>query len=183
LAASLLEDAPELELGCEALDPELESLLLGAALDPPEEPDFEVSELAELDELLAGSLEPEGAALEPPEAEPDFEVSELEPELPPLTDELDEPGLDGVDEALPEGGVALLDEEELGAVDDAPPEAEPDVEPGALDGDDGVVALLELDEPGAEDDLLALSRSHAARPKARATATARVESFMGPPWG
>jgi hypothetical protein len=153
LAASLLEDAPELELGCEALDPELESLLLGAALDPPEEPDFEVSELAELDELLAGSLEPEGAALEPPEAEPDFEVSELEPD------------------------------EELGAVDDAPPEAEPDVEPGALDGDDGVVALLELDEPGAEDDLLALSRSHAARPKARATATARVESFMGPPWG
>ena len=95
---------------------------------------------------------------------------------------LEEPG---VDEALPEGGVALLDEEELGVVDDAPPEADPEadpeVDPGALDGDDGL-ALLELDEPGAEDDLLALSRSHAARPKARATATARVESFMGPPW-
>jgi hypothetical protein len=194
LAASLLDDAPELELGCEALDPELlgcalelelESLLLGAGLEPPEEPDFEVSELAEPDELLAGSLEPEGAALEPPEAEPDFEVSEL--------DELDgllAGSLDGVEEALPEGGVAaLLDDEEpgvadeeLGVVDDAPPEADPEVEPGALDGDDGV-ALLELDEPGAEEDLLALSRSHAARPKARATATARVESFMGPPWG
>jgi hypothetical protein len=74
--------------------------------------------------------------------------------------------------------VALLDDEEPGVVDDAPPEADPEVEPGALDGDDGV-ALLELDEP---EDLLALSRSHAARPKASATASARVESFMGPPW-
>lgn len=140
----------------------LDDELLGDALEPPEAaPDFEASELEELDELLAGSLAPE---------------------LPPLTDELEELGVDGVDEALPEGGVALLDEEELGAVDDAPPEAEPEVEPGALDGDDGVVALLELEEPGAEEDLLALSRSHAARPKARATATARVDSFMGPPW-
>ena len=146
--------ALELELG-EALEPELESLLLGEALAPPEaEPDFEVSELDELDELLLGSLE-----------------------LPLLmpTDELDEPG---ADDALPEGGVALLDDEEPGVVDDAPPEADPEVEPGALDGDDGV-ALLELDEP---EDLLALSRSHAARPKASATASARVESFMGPPW-
>jgi hypothetical protein len=128
-----------------------------------------------------------GEALEPPEAEPDFDVSELllaSLELPLLmpADELEEPG---VDEAPPEGAALLDDEElgdeELGVVDDAPPEADPEVEPGALDGDDGL-ALLELDEPGAEDDLLALSRSHAARPKARATATARVESFMGPPW-
>jgi hypothetical protein len=161
LAAVSLFGASELLGAAAALELELDGWLLdgGVALEPAEaEPDlevsdFEVSELAELDELLAGSLEP---------------------------------GVEGVDEALPEGGVAaggvaaLLDDEELGVVDDAPPEADPEVEPGALDGDDGV-ALLELDEPGAED-LLALSRSHAARPKASATATARVESFMGPPW-
>jgi len=42
--------------------------------------------------------------------------------------------------------------------------------------DDG----LELDAP--EEVLLVSPRSHAARPKASATATAKVESFMCPPW-
>jgi hypothetical protein len=151
------------ELGCDALDPEL----LGCAL-----------ELDELESLLLG------AALAPPEAEPDL-LGSLELPLLMPADELEEPGVEGLDEALPEGGVAaLLDDEEPG-VDDAPPvpptEADPEVEPGALDGEDGL-ALLEVDEPGAED-LLPSPRSHAARPKASATATARVESFMGPPWG
>jgi len=91
----------------------------------------------------------------------------------------------------------------LGEAELAPPEAEPDFgasleldplvpadelldDPGALgldeapvDGDEG--ELLELDELGEV--LLGLSpRSHAARPKASATATARVDSFMRPPW-
>jgi hypothetical protein len=91
---------------------------------------------------------------------------------------------------------ALLDDDEPGVEDaepgaeDAPPvpptEAEPDAEPGVLEGDEplGEDALLELDEPGADELLLVLSapRSHAARPKASATAAARVVSFMGPPW-
>lgn len=47
---------------------------------------------------------------------------------------------------------------------------------GELDGEEDV---LELDEPGL---LLESGRSHAARPNARATAKARVESFMCPPW-
>jgi hypothetical protein len=122
--------------------------------------------------VLALELELLGAALEPPEAEPDFEAS-LDPDPLIPADELDElgldaePGVDGVAEAPPV----------------PPTEAEPDDELGELDGD---VLLgedaLELDEPGAEAPLDA-SRSHAARPKASATAAARIESFMCPPSG
>jgi hypothetical protein len=120
---------------------------------------------------LAGSL---GAALEPPEAAPG--VTDVLDELEP-----------GCAEAPPDGAVALLDEEPgVAGVEEAPPlpppDAEPDEEPGAVEGEElGEVALLEL-EPGAEELLLALSRSQAASPNAIATAIAIVESFMGPPW-
>jgi hypothetical protein len=138
-------------------------------LDAPAEPEPEdgsafcsllgAAEL-ELEELL-------GAALEPPEAAPDF-VESADEELGGVTpmDVLDEeePGVAGVDEAP--------------ALDEAP---------GAVDGDDGVAlslraVLLELGEPGAFEVRLVSSRLHAARPKASATASARVVSFMCPPW-
>lgn len=82
-----------------------------------------------------------------------------------VADELDElDGLDGLDVLPPEG---VLDEDEL--------------EPG-LEEDEGGVALLLL-LPLVPPDLLPPPPSpHAARPKAKATATARVESFMSPPW-
>jgi len=87
----------------------------------------------------------------------------------------------------------------------APPEAEPDfglsleaepdfvlslegdvgLDEAPLDGDEGELLgedVLELEEPGVDDVLLVSPRSHAARPKASATATARVDSFMCPPW-
>ena len=77
-------------------------------------------------------------------------------------DELDELGELGLVEAPPDG-----DEDEL-----------------LLEGDEGEVdgEELELEEPG---EVLEVSpRSHAARPKASATATAKMESFMCPPgWG
>jgi hypothetical protein len=80
----------------------------------------------------------------------------------------------------------VLDEEEPGVagVDEAPAL---DEAPGAVDGDDGVAlslraVLLELGEPGAFEVRLVSSRLHAARPKASATAIARVVSFMCPPW-
>ena len=76
-------------------------------------------------------------------------------------DELGELGLAlGLEEAPPEG-----DEDEL----------ELDGDEGELDGE--VDDVLEPDEV-----LLESPRSHAARPKASATATARAESFMCPPW-
>ena len=103
---------------------------------------------------------------------------------------------------LPGWAAELELESLLGEVALAPPEAEPgfaasleldplippdellDDEPGAvgldeapLDGD-----VLELEEPAVDGDLLVSPRSHAARPRASATATARVESFMCPPW-
>jgi hypothetical protein len=132
---------------------------------------------AELDELLGvlgcalellDELESAGAALAPPEAEPDFDVS--------------------ADEEL--GGVTpmdVLDDDEPGVagVAEVPPEAELDEAPGAVEGDEGVAlllfAVLEL-EPGADEVRAASSRLHAARPKASATASARVVSFMCPPW-
>ena len=152
---------------------------------------FSASCAAEDDELALGDdelalgdelLEPElgllalgDAALEPPEAEPDAE-SDLAESL-----ELEALG----DDAL---GDEALELEEPGVVgeDDAPPvpptEAEPDAEPdapGVLEleplGDD---AVLELDEPGALEVRLESLLSHAARPNARATANANVESFI-----
>ena len=100
--------------------------------------------LGELELLLLDEL----GLLAPPEADPDLGVSlEADPLMPP-EDELDEDGLDGLDEAPPDGDA----------------------------GED----VLELEEP---DVLLGLSpRSHAARPRANATATAMAESFMCPPW-
>ena len=88
--------------------------------------------------------------LAPPEADPDLGVSlEADPLMP--EDELEEDGLDGLDEAPEDGDGELLGED-----------------------------VLELEEP---DVLLGLSpRSHAARPRASATATAMAESFMCPPW-
>jgi hypothetical protein len=73
------------------------------------------------------------------------------------------------------------------------PADELDDEPGAvgldeapLDGDEGELLgedVLELEEPGVDEVLLeSPPRSHAARPKASATAAARMESFMCPPW-
>lgn len=111
-------------------------------------------------------LDDEPGVLAPPEADPDFDESldgspapeELaEPDEPGVADELDEPdGLDGLVE-LP------LD--------------------GELDEDDGGVPLLPLPLLPLLPDLLPpLSWPQAARPKAKATATARVESFMSPPW-
>jgi hypothetical protein len=65
-------------------------------------------------------------------------------------------------------------------------EVEPDAEPLAPEGDDGELlgeeAVLELDEPGLDALLRSPPLSHAARPKARATAPAIRESFMCPPW-
>jgi hypothetical protein len=129
---------------------------------------------AELDELLGvlgcalellDELESAGAALAPPEAEPDFDVS--------------------ADEEL--GGVTpmdVLDDDEPGVagVAEVPPEAELDEAPGAVEGVAlSLFAVLEL-EPGADEVRAASSRLHAARPKASATASARVVSFMCPPW-
>ena len=94
--------------------------------------------------------------LAPPEAEPDF-VASLEPD--PLIPE------EELDEELGELGL-----------DEAPD----DGDEGELLGEDEV---LELEEPGVDEVLLELSpRSHAARPKASATAAANMESFMCPPW-
>lgn len=84
-------------------------------------------------------------------------------------------------------GVAV---EPVGAgVLDAPPvpptDAEPEAEPEGLDGvvaPLGEEAVLELDEPGAVVVRFGLSASHAASPKARATAAVRMDSFMCPPW-
>ena len=91
-------------------------------------------------------------------------MASLEPD--PLPDELDAPG-------------------ELEAPGDDGLDEAPEEELGEPDGDEplGEDALLELDEPGL-DALLELSPplSQAARPKASATAAAKMESFMCPPW-
>jgi hypothetical protein len=80
----------------------------------------------------------------------------------------------------------------LGEVALAPPEAEPDfdvsleLDEAPADGDEGEVlgevAVPELEEPGVDEVLLVSPRSQAASPKASATAAARMESFMCPPW-
>jgi hypothetical protein len=121
-----------------------------------------LGELLLLEELgLLGLL----GLLAPPEALPDLGVSlEADPLMP--EDELDEDGLDGLD-----------------GLDEAPPDGDEDDDEllgeGELLGEDDV---LELGEPGLDELLLALSRSHAARPRASATATAIADSFMCPPW-
>lgn len=106
------------------------------------------------EELLGEELLLGGVALEPPEAdpeaEPDFGVSlEADPLIP--AEELDEePGLEGDEDVLPP-----LDGAELGEV-----------------------ALLEPEEPGAEELRLGSPLSQALSPNASATANASVESFM-----
>lgn len=147
--------------------------LLGEALlaPPLAEPAVLGCEALELE--LESLLELGDAALEPPEAEPDL-VASLEPDPLMPEDELDEapgaPGAEGDDDAPPV----------------PPTDAEPELELGALDGDEaeplGVAVVLELEEPGLDEVLLVSPRSHAASPNASATATARVESFMCPPW-
>ena len=153
---------------CEVADDELlgeDELALGDELLAPPLAEPEVLGCAALElELELGLLALGDAALEPPEAEESDFAGSLE--LEALGDEaleLEEPGVDG-DDALP------------------PTEAEPDAEPeapGVLEleplGDD---AVLELDEPGALEVRLESLLSHAARPNARATANANVESFI-----
>ncbi len=111
---------------------------------------------------------PEAEPLAPPEAEPelDFEGS-LAGSLAP--DELeDDDGELGVVAELPLEGEVVEDE------------LEPELDGGGVDEDgeeellEPLVPLLDLPPP--------LSWPQAARPKAMATASARVESFMCPPW-
>ncbi len=86
-----------------------------------------------------------------------------------LLEELGLLGLLAPPEAEPDFALSL-DEDGLEELDEAPP----DGDEGELLGED----VLELEEPGPEV-LLGLSpRSHAARPRASATATAMAESFM-----
>ena len=159
---------------CDVADDELlgeDELALGVELLAPPLAEPEVLGCAALElELELGLLALGDAALEPPEADPDFAGSL---ELEALGDdalgdelELEDPGVDGEDDAPPVPPT------------DAEPDAEPDV-PGVLEleplGDD---AVLELEEPGALEVRLESLLSHAARPNARATANASVESFM-----
>jgi len=94
-------------------------------------------------------------------------------ELELLLEELGLLGLLAPPEAEPDFALSL-DEDGLDELDEAPP----DGDEGELLGED----VLELEEPGPDEALLGLSpRSHAARPRASATATAIAESFMCPP--
>ena len=111
-----------------------------------------------LPEELDGAL-PLVEPVAPPEAAPELDFEESLP--------LDEGELGGVAELPPEGE---LDEDEL----------EPELEGGGVvdEGEDELllplVPLPALPPP--------LSWPQAARPKAMATASANVESFMCPPW-
>lgn len=103
---------------------------------------------------------PDGLELAPPEAEPD---AAPEPDF--------------------EGSVALGEVEELLPLDGEV--AEDELEPELDGGVEGVALLLELPLvlPLLPADLPEpLSWPQAARPKAKATAAASVESFMCPPW-
>jgi hypothetical protein len=76
-----------------------------------------------------------------------------------------------VDEA-PEDGLLAL----------PPTDDEPELEPGELGGVEEAELLPLLPPLVLPADLEPLSWPQAARPNAIATATARVESFMKPPW-
>lgn len=143
--------------------------------------------VAEELELAPPLVEPDGVALElaPEEGcealeleEPEGCVVEPAPAAPPV-----EPELDG----------AALDDE------DAPPlalsffwmstEVDDELEPegavlGAAVEPDGEVVVDELDAPAGARLVLGLSPQavRAAAPNARETASARVETFMWPPW-
>jgi hypothetical protein len=160
-----------LEEGWAELPPE-------AASDLPASMFTDVDELFELSAGAGAALElalEEGCAELPPEAAPDLPASMV-------TDVLDEPL--GAAAEPPEGVAEELEDEPGAAGAAVPPEAELDEEPGAVDGDGVALSLraLELDEPGADDVRSGPLSPQAARPSARATATARVESFMCPPW-
>ncbi len=128
---------------------------------------------SELDGVLLD--EDDGVLLEPAPAAP---LGELELDGLVLLEDEEEPPLAlsflfrsiEVDEELePEGAV-------LGAA--VVPLADEDDEPGAVVAPDGEVVDEELDERSAP-------RSHAVisvAPSARETATAIVDSLMGPPW-
>jgi len=146
-----LELAAELELDGWSAD--AEPPVVPPPVLPPAEPP------PDADELLDGAL---GEVLEPAPAEPLLTVAEPDIEVPPA----------------PEGevGAALDDEDDDGAVAGAvgaavEPEADEELVP------DGAVVVPR------DAEVLSL-RSHAAirlAPKATDTATASVESFMGPP--
>lgn len=156
-----------------ALGVELE---LGAAEEPPlAEPELLgccAPELLEL-ELSLPPLLPEAlGVLPPPEAEDEPDLAGSAAPLP-LAEELDEPGLDAP-------GVA--DDEDDGLPALPPTEAEPELEPGELGGVDAELLLPLLPPLVLPADDFWLSWPQAARPNARATDTASVESFMSPPW-
>lgn len=145
-------------------------LPLGVAVEPlgwsALEP--ELAPALELGELALGTL----GVLEvaPPEAEPAFSLS-FSASVADELDELDAPGW----VVVPDDGLVAL-----GA------ELELEVAPllGELGGGVDVALLLEPDVLGAvEVRSLAASSPQAARPRAKATATANVESLMCPPSG
>ena len=125
----------------------------GSFVAPEEDEPLELLGVLLLESLLPDVLEL--GELEPPVAEPDFDGS----------DELGELGV--VDELPPEG--ELLEE------------LEPELDGGVDDGELLELPLVLL--PLLPADLpVPLSWPQAARPKAKATAAASVESFMCPPW-
>ena len=133
----------------------------GSCCAPEDEVAPLLGELAPLPEVL-------GEALLPPEAEP---AAEPEPDF-------------AGSEAL---GVELEELDELGEVAELPPEGELDEElapelDGGVEGDVALPLALPLPLLAPLDLLPPLSWPQAARPKAMATATASVESFMCPPW-
>ncbi len=139
-----------------------------------------------LEGSFAGSLAPEALEGALPE-ELDGALLLVEPLAPPEAEpELDlEGSLAG---SLAPEELEDDDDGELGGVAELPPEGEldevePDVEDGGVDDGDEELLLLPL-VPLAPLPALPppLSWPQAARPRAMATATANVESFMGPPW-
>ena len=177
-----------------SLELELEELGVRALVEDEGAAD-ELEELDGVDEELDGveelDDEDDGVLLEPAPAEP-LVVSELDgaadedEEEPPLALSFFVFRSIEVDEELEPEGAALgaavvpLADEELGELGVAVvPLADEDEEPGAVVAPEGAVVVDdELEERSA-------ARSHAVisvAPSARETATAMVESLMGPPW-
>jgi len=167
LAPPVEPDAePEAEPeGC-ALDEDDESLGCCVVEPAPAEPP-----------LVLEAPEPEGCALELEGALLD------EDEEPPLALSFFWMSIEVDDELEPEPEGAALEPEG----DDVVPAAELEDEPGAVLGEavepaGDVVLLDELAAPGARELLSSPQAVRAAAPNAMETATARVESFMWPPW-
>lgn len=126
--------------------------------------------------------EDDGADEEPDAAEP---LMEPEGAGAVVLDEDDEPpeawsffwmSIEVDEELEPEGAALELDGEVV------VPEAELEDEPGAAVEPDGEVVVDELDEAGVRGLLLSPQPATTAAPNAMETASARVESFMRPPW-